>query len=161
MAKVTTASRKDTIQARRVKWPPSPSTYALPTAQATTRAAAHPARAQLLCPVSARWTAAPRNEHHGGDHQPLPRRDRAIEADQGQGEPPPPSRPPNTLGTADPVLAQQMATTITTAASAMSRPVPSSSENTEAGSVNPAATLSAASTARVTATAPDRRCCAP
>lgn len=68
----------------------------------------------------------------------------------------PATTPPNTRSRGDPALVQQMATTSATAASATSRPVPTASDRAEGGSVIPAATLTAASTARVTATGADR-----
>jgi hypothetical protein len=51
-----------------------------------------------------------------------------------------------------------MATAMATEATATSGPVPAMSERAETGSTTPAATLPAAATARVTATAADRWC---
>ena len=70
----------------------------------------------------------------------------------------PPSTPPTMRSTGEPELAQQMATTMVIEVSAMRGPVPTAPERAEAGSETPAVTLTAASTARVTAIAAERRC---
>ncbi|GAA0335851.1 hypothetical protein GCM10009540_64430 [Streptomyces turgidiscabies] len=144
------------IQARCVKWSPSPYAYALPTPQATTTTAVQAAYRHLVRPCSARWTTVPRNitaritrPSHTGT-VPLKTTSTSARA--------PATTPPNTRSRGDPALVQQTAITRATAVRATSGPVPTASERAEGGSVTPAATLTAASTARVRATGADRSC---